>query len=594
MLIARDYQSYGVTSLFDYFRKNAGNPVIAMPTGTGKSVVIAIFLQQIFCAWPRQRIMVLTHVKELIAQNHAKLMELWPQAPAGIHSAGLNKKDVLHNILFAGIASVAKKAHLFGHIDLILIDEAHLVSPSDETMYQAFIAALRNVNPMLKVIGLTATPWRLGHGRITEDGIFTDLCCDMTTLEAFNWFIEQGYLCPLVPKRTQSLLDTSGVHLRGGEFVANELQAAIDKTHITEAALREAMELGYGRHSWLLFCAGVEHAIHVADILTSLGVRCKAVHSKMKDSERDATIAEWKRGELQAIANNNVMTTGIDHPPLDLIVMLRPTQSPVLWVQMLGRGTRPLYAHGFDLSHAHGRLEAIRASQKQNCLVLDFAGNTKRLGPINDPVIPRKKGEKGGGEAPVKCCEFCGVWNHASARLCVHCGAEFPAPVLKIKTTAATDELIKVAAPIVEVFEVDHVTYSLHTKRNAGPGDAPMLRVMYYCGLRNFSEFIALEHPNAWVRSKAVKWWKERSDVPVPSTTHEALSVLSTLKVATHLEVWSNKKYPEIMRHCLDGSAFGRQEPRAVEPKANIYHHQPRSPLPNAAQLADMDDDIPF
>ena len=183
---------------------------------TGKSIVIARFLQRVFHHYPNQRIMVLTHVKELIQQNHSKLMAVWPNAPAGIHSAGLGKRDTIHQILFGGIASVNKKWKEFGFINLILIDEAHLVSPNEETMYRGFIEALKTVNPHLKVIGFTATPWRLGQGRITEDGIFPDLCFDITGLNAFNRLIAEGYLATLIPKQTKYSLDVDGVHMRGG------------------------------------------------------------------------------------------------------------------------------------------------------------------------------------------------------------------------------------------------------------------------------------------------------------------------------------------------------------------------------------------
>jgi DNA repair protein RadD len=585
---ARDYQTFAVDSLYSYFARSTGNPVLAMPTGTGKSVVIALFLQSVFRAYQNQKVIVLTHVKELIEQNHAKLVAVWPNAPAGIYSAGLGQRDHMQRIIFGGIASVAKKAALFQFVDLLIIDEAHLVSPSEETMYRGFIDALKQVNPNLKVIGLTATPWRLGHGKITEDGIFTDVCCDMTTMDAFNWFIREGYLCPLVPRSTRALLDTDGVHMRGGEFIANELQSAVDKHHITEAALKELLEYGSDRHSWLLFCAGVQHAQHVADMLCDMGVPCRAVHSKMADTERDAAIADWKAGRLRAIANNNVMTTGVDHPALDLIGMLRPTASPVLWVQMLGRGTRPFYADGVNVSTTEGRLQAIAQSQKQNCLVLDFAGNTRRLGPINDPVIPRKKGEKG-GEAPVKCCEHCGVWNHASVRICVHCGTPFPELHIKIQQHASTEQLIKFDVPVVEQFAIDHVTYSIHTKT----GRPPMLRVMYYCGLNHYSEFVCVEH-DGFAGRKARQWWSERAQTPIPATSLDAIEQVGTLRTPTHLEVWTNKQFPQIQRFCFDGSAFGKVAPRDAAPTVSTFDKAKVRPGERPRDLSEFDDDIPF
>ena len=393
IIVPRDYQTAAVESLWEYFRTKSGNPVIALPTGTGKSIVIGAFLQSVYSAYPDQRVLVLTHVKELIEQNHDKLLRMWPYAPAGIYSSGLNRKDLNNPITFAGVASVYKKPELWGHIDLIIIDEAHLVSASKTTMYQKFIKELKKVNPFLKVIGLTATPFRLGHGHITEPAVikgeeypplFNDVCFDLCTVEGFNWLIAEGYLCTLVPKSTKYKLDIDGVSMRGGEYVQKQLQLAVDKDEITEAAIRESLELGWDRRAWLVFATGIEHTDNTTDILNMLGVPAVAVHSKMPSKQRDENIAAFKRGEVRAAVNNNVLTTGFDYPAIDLIVVLRPTQSPGLWVQMMGRGTRPFPG-------------------KINCKVLDFANNTKRLGPINDPVIPKSKGG-GTGEAPVKEC----------------------------------------------------------------------------------------------------------------------------------------------------------------------------------------------
>jgi len=301
MFETRQYQTEAVQSIYTYFSKfddplKAGNPVIAMPTGTGKSVVIAEFLKSIYKKWPTQRVMVVTHVKELIKQNYEKLMMAWPFAPAGIYSAGLNRKDTREPIIFAGIASIAKRWMEFGFVNLVMIDEAHLLSPNDKTMYQQFLEGLRSINPYLKVIGLTATPYRLGHGKITEPSVegeralFDDICFDITGLEPFNRLIAEGYLAPLVPRSTKTLLDTSGVHVRGGEFIPAELQTAVDKESVTRAALVEAMEVAHDRKHWLVFASGVDHAMHIEEMLnTEFNVLCASVHSKMTGSERDYT-----------------------------------------------------------------------------------------------------------------------------------------------------------------------------------------------------------------------------------------------------------------------------------------------------------------
>lgn len=539
----RSYQQEAVDSIWRYFETQYGNPCVCMPTGTGKSLVIAGFLESIYRQYQNQKVLVLTHVKELIEQNFKKLMAVWPNAPAGIFSAGLNRKDVHHRIIFAGIASIAKHAEKFGCVHLVIIDEAHLVSTAEETMYNMFLTALRSINPYLKVIGLTATPWRLGQGKITDGGIFTDICFDITSMSAFNRLIQEGFLSPLIPKPTNLLLDVTGVHKVGGEYKAGELQFAVDKDAITYAALTETLQVAGDRKHWLIFASGVSHADNIASMLNSLGIETRAVHSKMSGKQRDVNIEDFLTGKIQAIVSNGVLTTGFDAPWIDLIVMLRPTASTVLWVQMLGRGTRP-----FD-----GFIDNVYVEEaKVNCLVLDFAGNTPRLGPINDPVIPRKKGDKV-GEAPIRICNKCSMYNHASARFCgghpepsaEGCGHPFTF-VTKLRQTAGTNELIKNDIPVVEEFFVDSVTYATHNK----VGRPPSLRVSYYCGLRKFNEFVHFELPG-WGERKAKEWWLARAPegtTGAPVTTASALDFAPKgLKVPSRVRVWVNKPYPEIL-----------------------------------------------
>lgn len=574
----RSYQWDAVVSVLEYFQENTGHPVVVMPTGTGKSLVIAALLRYVVETYPGQRVMALTHVKELIEQNHKKLLDIWPLAPAGINSAGLGRDDTLNSIIFGGIATVAKKAHLFGKIDLILIDECHLVSPTQTTMYRSFIQHLMDVNPNLKVIGLTATPYRMKQGRVIEEGgLFTDICYDLSSFENFNNLVDEGYLSPLVTKRTKFEYDTDGVKKSGGEFVQRELQKTVDREELTEKAISEAMEHGDERKSWLVFTAGVEHAENTADILNIKGIPAIAVHGKLTSKQREEAITAYKRGEYMALVNNNILTTGFDHPNIDLILILRPTRSPGLWVQMLGRGTRPVFADGFDLTTPEGRHEAMRNGPKQDCLVLDFSGNTRRLGPINDPVVPNPR-KKGKGTAPVRCCDQCNNWIHASLTECPHCGKEYKHETA-FHVEASTADILRDNAPVVELFKVDHITYSLHTKADR----PPMMAVVYYCGLAMFKEYVCFEH-GGFAERKARRWWKDRSKESFPQSTQGAINSTDKLSVCTSLRVWTNKKYPEIMAYCFDGTHFGTEEP---EFNVSVGTDQPKEKEP-------MEDDIPF
>ena len=227
------------------------------------------------------------------------------------------------------------------------------------------------------MIGFTATPYRLDSGMLHEGkgALFTDIAYEVSVRQ----LIDDGYLCPLVSKAAETKLDVSGVGSRGGEFIPGQLQAAVDLPEITEAAIDEVVRLGADRRSWLAFCAGVEHATHVAEAIRARGFTAATIFGDTPKPERDRIIAAFKRGEIRALASMGVLTTGFNAPGVDLIAMLRPTKSTGLYVQMAGRGTR-------------------LAPGKADCLVLDFAGNVARHGPI-DAVKPKRPGSRRGRRA---------------------------------------------------------------------------------------------------------------------------------------------------------------------------------------------------
>lgn len=523
----RYYQEEAVQSIFRYFEVERGNPLVVMPGGTGKSHVISGFTQRAFGFYPNQRFMVLTHVKELIEQDASKLIEAWPLAPVGIYSAGMGRKDTHAAITFGGVASVVKATEIFGHIDLLFVDEAHLISDAENSMYQQIIADLKKRNPRLKVIGLTATPFRLGQGMLTDGKLFTHVCYDISGVEPFNRLVAEGYLVAPIPKQTKTFLNTQDVGVSRGEYKQGELQKAVDKNEITYAALQETLELGHDRRQWLIFSSGIEHAEHITDQLQMFGIAAACVTSKTPVKERVEKINLFKSGYYRAMVGNNVFTTGFDHPPIDLIVNLRPTMSPGLWVQMLSRGTRPSPETG-----------------KRNCLVLDFARNSKKLGPINDPMIPHMRGA-GGGAPPIKTCEACGVYNHISVRYCIGCGLEFNFAV-KINAGASTDELIKGELPVIEEFQVARVVINRYHKK----GSFPTMEVIYYCNnmLTRFREFICLEHAG-FAGHKARAWWKMRHWTEPPHTTDEALRYIAELRAPKSISVHINRQFPEIVSY---------------------------------------------
>ena len=466
----RDYQQRTIDQLYAWFSSgNAGNPCVVMPTGAGKSHIVAALCKDAIQNWPETRILMLTHVKELIEQNAEKMRLHWRGAPMGIYSAGLGRKQLGEPITFAGIQSIRKKAAQVGHIDLCIIDECHLVSHKDEGGYRTFLADLKAINPAMRVVGLTATPYRLGHGLITDKpALFHDLIEPVTIEE----LIYKGYLSTLRSKVTKAALDTSGVKKRGGEFIESELQAAVDTDENNLRVVREVIELAGDRKAWLFFCTGVEHAQHVAEMLNDAGIPSACVIGTTPKAEREQLLADFKSGKIRALTNANVLTTGFDYPDIDLIAMLRPTMSASLYVQMAGRGMRV-------------------KSHTDHCLVLDFAGVVQTHGPVTaiQVVSNISNGDKEPGEAPVKVCDECDELAPISAKECPACGEPFPEPEKKV-LKLHNDDIMGLEA---QEMALTVWNWRKHTSRSSGKD---MLAVSYYGGLSDPSvvEYFPITH----------------------------------------------------------------------------------------------------
>ena len=518
-LTLRPYQASAIHGIYSYFEGATGNPLVIIPTAGGKSLVMASFIEGVLKAYPDQRILIVTHVRELIEQNYLELVKLWPEAPAGIYSAGLKQRDIQARILFAGIQSIHKRVYDVQQCDLILIDEAHLIPRKSNTMYRRFLEGLKRLNPLLKVIGLTATPYRLDSGLLHEgkDAIFTDIAFEVSVRQ----LIDDGYLSPLISKRMATQLDLTGVGTRGGEFIAKDLEQAVDQDGITESAVEEIIRYGQERRSWLVFCSGVRHAQHVREAIRAQGITCETIVGDTPSIVRDALIEAFKRGKIRCLTNANVLTTGFNAPAVDLIAMLRPTQSAGLYVQIVGRGCR-------------------LADGKDNCLVLDFAGNIARHGPI-DAIQPRRGKGDGGGEAPVKCCPDCNSLVHAAVRQCPDCGHLFPPPQPQIEAEASDLDIL--SQEKTEWIPVTAIRYARHEK----PGKPASLRVDYTSGLVTHSEWVCLEH-TGYPRQKAACWWLTRAPgQTLPRNVHEALANTDQLRIPTEIAVRPSGRFIEVV-----------------------------------------------
>jgi len=309
------------------------------------------------------RVLILAHVKELLEQAHEKLLAMAPDLwhRIGVYSAGLKSRDTEHPIIVAGIQSVYRRAAELDRFDLILIDEAHMLPPDGEGMYRTFLEEARVVNPNVRLVGLTATPYRMTTGMICgPDNLLNHVCFEVGVRE----LIVQGYLSVLKSKSGRRKADTAGLHIRGGEFVAGEVEALMDDDALVRPACAEIAAQTQERHAVLIFAAGVRHALHVRRVLGETGHECGFVCGDTPPCERGEILKRFKDGGLKYLVNVNVLTTGFDAPNIDCVALLRPTNSPGLYYQMCGRGFR-----------LH--------PGKSDCLVLDFGGNILRHGPVD-------------------------------------------------------------------------------------------------------------------------------------------------------------------------------------------------------------------
>ena len=467
-MMLRDYQQRALDMLYSWFQDNKnGNPVLAMPGGSGKSVVIAAIAADAVKNWPDTRVLMLVRSQELVAQNADKLRKTWPNAPLGIVCASLGKSQWGEPITYASPDSVARNVLRLGHQDLVIIDESHMVSAKDEGRYRQLLASLWEINPSMRVIGFSASPYRLGHGMITDgqEAIFSAILEPVSIEE----LVYKNHLTPLRSKHTAHKLNAGGLRIRQGDYIQGEMQEAYNTADHNQAVALEMIERAADRKHWLIFCSGREHAKNISETLNGLGIPADWIATPISKSEREAKLKAFETGKIRALCNVGILTTGYDFPALDCIAFLRSTMSPGLYLQMAVRGMRP-------------------NDGKSDCLVLDFAGVVQAHGPITAVEPPKRRGE-GNGEAPVKVCDACNELVHISAKVCPTCGEAFPVPE-PVELTLHHDDIMGVEAAEMTV---QSWHWRRHTSRASGKD---MLLVSYYGGLSDpaVSEYFPVTH----------------------------------------------------------------------------------------------------
>jgi len=494
-------------------------PLLVLPTGSGKSLIIADATRRALAK--AMGTVIIAPSRELVRQD-ADAVELVTGVTPSLACAGLGPIKIGGPVVIGTPQTLARRLKQLGHVDLLAVDEAHRLGRKASGQIHTIVSTLRAANPTLMLLGATATPFRLDSGRLIEgtDRVFNAVAFDISYLE----LVDQKYLSPLVgPRDAIERLDVAGLRLVGGDYAAADL-ARFDRIDLTGRIADQIVAHGVDRKSWLVFAVSVKHAEHLAEALIDRGIDARLLTGRTARDERKDLVAHFKAGHVRCLVGCDVFSTGFDAPAVDLIAVVRPTCSPVWHVQSAGRGTRP-------------------APGKTDCLILDFAGNFSRLGPIDAPHV-RAKGERtrNNDDAPLtRCCPHCAGIIAARATSCAICRASLietrkPRRAAALSIRAARHAVITGSG----LLPVRGVIYTVHRK----PGRPDSLRLQYRITGFHFptvSEWLTCWHQGL-AGSQARAEWRRRLHPgvshQVPRDAVEAVAVASSrLRQPAHVRI---------------------------------------------------------
>jgi len=486
MITLRPYQEKAVQSILSYWERGGGNPLVEMATGTGKSIVLAMLVKHLVEKYDI-KILILTHVKELVAQNSSTMLKIWPSAPLGVNSASLGLRNKRNQILFASIQSIANEdIHTIGKRDVFLIDEAHLIPHIGDGRYRSLFKRFKSYNDDLKIAGFTATPYRLEGGLLYgKDCPFDDLIYSYGITEG----IRDGFLCPIKSMAGKIEIDVRGIGKSNGDFILSSVEGRALDPNILNASCEDMVKRISKRRSCLVFCSGVQHAHQVKDYLLSLGESAECITGKVHQLQRDRIINEFKSNKFKYLTNANILTTGFDAPIIDSISMMRPTLSAGLYVQMLGRGTRP-------------------HDEKNFTLVLDYSGNIRRHGPVDaienkSRNIDFKNKRAKEDDVNSKECPECNYLINKYAKTCPECNHLFERES-SIISKYADIEMGVLKQEIEEKWiDVDKIYIKEHTSKAGNK----CIKISYICGLSIYNEYLLFEN-TGYAKERAILWWE--------------------------------------------------------------------------------------
>ena len=493
------------------------NPICQIATGGGKSIVIASL-----CTMFDDRILVVTHRKELIRQNEQALRHLGSEE-TGVVSAGIGRREMDARIVFAGVQTIYRKMDKLqkaGQFSRVIIDECHLIPPpsNKKSMYSQVL----NACPDAQRIGMSATPYRLDDGPLWlgNDAWFDDLAYQ----SGIKPLTEMGYLTPLRGVETAAKVDLDTVRKRQGDYETASLSKALSERRVVELAVDELISVAKDRQSWLLFCVDREHARIVSSELWAKGIDNKIVLGNTASEERDQTLEDFKVGKIRVVVNVGVLTTGFDAPVIDCIGLLRPTLSKSLMVQMLGRGCR--------LSPETG---------KEDCLVLDLTGSLAKHLPLDGiPSMAKTRRVIENEERERKEKEE----REERERKARH----------QSRIDVKVDPLGDYSVPEDESERmlVRWVSYKL--TRASNRANARNLMVMYRCeGGQIINIWLCPEYTNgSFPRRKAEEWFARRGIRNLAFDADEALKMAQATRMPHHINVQKKDNFWNLLSEEFD------------------------------------------
>lgn len=523
--------------------------LIQAACGFGKTILASELIKRLLMQWPNIRIAFLAHRGILITQTRDKLLKVWPEAIdlIGIASGGIdNTVDTDKPITIGTIQTIVHKVTTTSPYDLIICDEAHRISPMNiKSQYKTFIDIMSQYNPNIRIIGLSGSPYRLGHGYIYGGmckkgnvNLFTDLHYRMPIAE----LQKQGFLCGYRAKVLADISnDLKGVR-KTGDYNISDLSAVMSKQHHVGSAVNALNQYASGRRHVVVFACTIAHAEKLCEAFGA--EQSTIIHSQLPKEEREKAISDFENGTRRILVNVNILCEGFDSPATDCIIMCRPTCSPSMFIQQIGRGLRP-------------------HPDKTDVLILDLANNCVTHGDPDKPKVEVPKPSKNKKaeilEKKQRVCPQCQEAVDPGCTLCPACGWEF---VIENNQQVSMTDYQFNEKPKPVMLEIAMVEITKHVSKSGNlmvklSIEGYQKDATYPTFVNHFMMFGDGNHPYAIGKSRGV-WKQVVGDSSYPESTQEFIDRRLEFegclaKGSGLIEVIEDGKWLKIVRWGVDG-----------------------------------------